>query len=140
VSAYRRPDRILSDEGLQFISNFFIAVMKKLGIETVRTTSYHPQTNGQVERHNSTMATQLRHHVADDPSRWDELLPVITMAYNSQPHRYTGIAPFELVIPRRIPDLTVLDLPPGTSLTNKGTLKDGLPLARKSEFMARLRR
>jgi len=83
VSAYGPPDRILSDQGPQFMSNFFIAVMKMLGIETVHTTAYHPQTNGQGERYNCTMATQLRHYFADDPSRWDELLPVITMAYNS---------------------------------------------------------
>jgi len=140
VSAYGPPDRILSDQGPQFMSNFFIAVMKILGIKTVRTTAYHPQTNGQVERYNRTMATQLRHHVADDPSRWDELLPVITMAYNSRPHRSTGIAPFKLVIPRRIPNITVRNLPPGTPLTNKGKLKDGSPLARKHEFMARLRK
>jgi len=49
------------------MSNFFIAVMKLLGIETVRTTAYDPQTNGQVELYNRTMATQLRHYVADDP-------------------------------------------------------------------------
>jgi len=140
LSAYGPPDWILSDQGPQFMSNFFIAVMRMLGIETVRTTAHHPQTNGQVERYNRTMATQLRHYVADDPSRWDELLPVITMAYNSQPHRSTGIAPFELVMPRRILNLTVRNLPPGTPLTNKGTLKDGSPLARKSEFMARLRK
>jgi len=59
--------------------------MKVLGTETVRTTAYHPQTNGQVERYNRTIATQLRHYVTDDPRRWDELLPVLTMAYNSQP-------------------------------------------------------
>jgi len=139
VFACGPPDRILSDKGPQFMSNFFIAVMKLLGIETVRTTAYHPQTNGQVERYNRTMATQLRHYVADDPSRWDDLLPVITMAYNSQPHRSTGIAPFELVIPRRIPNLPVRNLPPGTPLANTGTLNDELPLARKREFMARLR-
>jgi len=113
------------------MSNFFIAVMKTLGIETVRNTAYHPQTNGQVDRYNRTMATQLRHYVADDPSRWDELLPVITMAYNSQPHLLTGIAPFELVIPRRIPNLTVCNSSSGTPMANKGTLKDGSPLARK---------
>jgi len=140
VSAHGPPDRMPSDQGPQFMSNFFIAVMKMLGIETVRTTAYHPQTNGQVKRYNRTMDTQLRHCVADDPTRWDELLPVITMAYICQPHRSTGIAPFELVIPRRIPNLTVRNLPPGTPLTSSVTLKDGSPLAQKREFMARLRK
>jgi len=140
VSAYGPPDRILSDQGPHFMSNFFIAVMRMLGIETVRTTAYTPQTNGQVERYNRTMATQLRHYVADDPSRRDELLPVLITACNSQPHRSTGIALFELVIPRRIPNLKVHNLPPGTPLANKETLNDGSPRARKHEFMARLRR
>jgi len=140
VACYGPPDRILSDQGPQFMSNFFIAVMKVLGTETERTTAYHPQTNGQVERYNRTTATQLRHYVPDDPRRWDELLPVLTMAYIRQPHRSTGIAPFELVIPRRIPSLSVRNLPPGTPLTNMGTLNDGSPLARKREFMAKLRR
>jgi len=139
VACYGPPDRILSDQGPQFMPNFFIAVMKVLGTETVRTTAYHPQTNGQVERYNRSMATQPRHYVTDDPRRWNELLPVLTMAYNSQPHRSTGIAPFELVIPRRVPSLSVRNLPPGTPLTNKGTLNDGSPLARKREFMAKRR-
>lgn len=121
------------------MSNFFIAVMEVLGTETVRTTAYHRQTSGQVGRYNRTMATQLRHYVTDDPRRWDELLPVLTMTYNSEPHRSTGIAPFELDIPRRIPSLSVRNLPPGTPLRNKGTLKDGSPLARKREFMAKLK-
>ena len=42
------------------MSNFFIAVMKVLGTETVRTTAYHLQTHGQVERYNRTMAARLR--------------------------------------------------------------------------------
>ena len=79
-SVYGAPDRILPDQGPQFTSNFFIAVKKMLRIETVRTTAYHSQTNGQAERYNRTMVTQLRHYVADDPSRWDELLPVLTDA------------------------------------------------------------
>mgnify|MGYP000624673686 CR=1 FL=1 len=68
VSAYAPPERILPDQGPQCMSNFFIAVMKILGIETVCTAAYHPQINGQVERYNRTMATQLRHHVADGTS------------------------------------------------------------------------
>jgi len=69
VACYGPPDRILSDQGPQFMSNFFIAVMKVQGTETVRTTAYHPQTNSQVNRYNRTMTTQLRHYVTDDPRR-----------------------------------------------------------------------
>jgi len=140
VSAYGPPDWTHSDQGPQSMSNLFIAVKKMLGIETDRTTAYHPQNNGHVERYNRTMAAQLRHYVADDPSRSEELLPVIAMAYHSQSHRSTSIAPFELVIPWRIPNLRVRNLPPGTPLTNEGTLTDGTPFARKRKFMACLRK
>jgi len=69
VAHYGPPDRILSDQGPQFMPKFFTAVMKVLGTETVRSTASHPQTNGQVERYNRTMATQLQHYVTDDPRR-----------------------------------------------------------------------
>jgi len=72
VACYGPPDLILSEKGPQFMLNFFVAVMKVLGTETVRTTEYHPQTNCQVERYNRTTATQLRKYVTDDPRRWDE--------------------------------------------------------------------
>jgi len=61
------------------------------------------------------------------------------VVYNSQPHKSTGIAPFERAIPRQFPSVSVHNLPPGTPLKNKGTLIDGSPLARKREFMAKLR-
>jgi len=63
VAAYGPPNRILSDQGPQFTSNFCIAVMKMLGIETVRTTAYDPQTNGQVktvQRYHGYSAATLR--------------------------------------------------------------------------------
>jgi len=84
------------------------------------------------------MGTDLRHYVTDDPRRWDELVPILTMAYNSQPHRSTGIAPFEPFIPRRFPSWSVRNVPPWTPLKNKNTLNDGSPLARKCEFMSKL--
>lgn len=41
--------------------------MKIPGIETVRTSAYHPKTNGQVEQYNLTIVTQLRHYMTEDP-------------------------------------------------------------------------
>jgi len=139
VACYGPRDRILSNQGPQFISNLSIAVRKVLGTETVRSTTHHPQTSGQVERDNRTIATQLRNYVTDDPRRWEELLLVFTRAYNSQSHRSTVLAPFELDFTQRNPILSVRILPPGTPLNNKGTLKYGSPIARNREFMAKLR-
>lgn len=140
VASYGPPDVLLSDQGSQFMSKFFLAVCRTLGIEKRESTPYHPQTNGQVERYNRTIVKQIRHYVADNPRMWDELLPILTYAYNTQPHRSTGIAPFEMVIPRRIPNLTVHSAPPGVSIQAHGTTKDGSPFSVKRSFMARLRK
>lgn len=140
VASYGPPDILLSDQGSQFMSKFFLAVCRSLGIETRESTPYHPQTNGQVERYNRTIIKQIRHYVADNPRRWDELLPILTYAYNTQPHRSTGVAPFEMVIPRRIPNLSVHSPPPGVAIQAHGTTKDGSPLSVKRSFMARLRK
>jgi len=71
VAWYSPPDRIISAKGPQFMSNLFIAVVRVLGTETERTTTYHPHTNGHVERYNRTMAPQLQNFVTDDRRRWD---------------------------------------------------------------------
>lgn len=75
----------------------------------------------------------------EKPRSGDELLLVLTLAYNTQPHRSTATAPIELVVPRRVPGLSVRNVPPATSMSNHRRLRDGSPLAAKRAFMARLR-
>jgi len=87
--------------------SFFRAVMKLLGTRCRYTTPYHPQTNGQVERYNRTPLNQIRAFCEEHPRQWDRLLPALSLAYNTCPHRATGMAPFDLLIPRRMPNLTV---------------------------------
>jgi len=140
VASYGPPDVILSDQGSQFMSKFFLSVCRTLGIEPRASTPYHPQTNGQVERYNRTIVKQIRHYVQDNTRMLDELLPILTYAYNTQPHRSTGIAPFEMVIPRRIPNLTVHSPQPGVAIQSHGGTKDGSSLSIKRAFMARLRK
>jgi len=87
--------------------SFFRAVMKMLGTRCKYTTPYHPQTNGQVERYNRTLLNQIRDFCEEHPRQWDRLLPALILAYNTCPHRATGMAPFDLLIPRRMPNLTI---------------------------------
>lgn len=75
-----------------------------------------------MERYNRTIVKQLRHYVKDDARMWDELLPILTYAYNTQPYRSTGIAPFEMVIPRRIPDLAAHSVPPSVAVQSHGAV------------------
>jgi transposase InsO family protein len=43
------PDIIVSDQGRQFVSEFWNEVYSILGIKLKLSTSYHPQTDGQTE-------------------------------------------------------------------------------------------
>jgi len=58
------PDTLLSDQGTQFMSILTTTLCKRLGIKKQRTTPYHPQTNGSVERlHGTFNCTQYEVHM-----------------------------------------------------------------------------
>ena len=44
------PKTVLSDKKTQFMSNVRKATCKQIGVKQIRTTPYHPQSNGCVER------------------------------------------------------------------------------------------
>ena len=70
---------------------------KQLGIKQLRTTSYHPQTDGAVERFNQTLGNMLTTHTHNNPKEWDEHLSYVVAAYNRTPHSSTGETPFFLL-------------------------------------------
>ena len=69
VAAYEPRATVLSDNGPQFRSTFFQGVCSLLGISNRYFTTYHPQTNGQVERYNRTIVGQLRTFFGDHQDR-----------------------------------------------------------------------
>ena len=56
----------------------------------------HPQTDGQTERVNQVLEDMLCAYVSDRQTDWDSYLPLLEFAYNSRPHKVTGISPFEM--------------------------------------------
>ena len=82
-----------------------------MSIENNFTTTYHPQTNGQVERYNRTILAALRTYVADHPRDWDLYTDALTYAYNCQPHTSTSVAPFELVLSKPPGPLALKPMP-----------------------------
>jgi len=43
------PRKVISDRGLQFVAAFMKELYQLLGIEATTSTTYHPQTDGQME-------------------------------------------------------------------------------------------
>ena len=90
------PKRLISDRGVQFLSNIVKELMKFMGTEHKPTTSYHPQCNGLTERFNKTFATILRKFVDQDQTNWDKFVPYAVFAYN------TGVQGSQMETPHRL--------------------------------------
>ncbi|KAK7893383.1 hypothetical protein WMY93_022535 [Mugilogobius chulae] len=70
---------------------------RRLGISAIKTTPYHPQTDGLVERFNQTLKRMLQKFVVDTGRDWDQWLPYLLFAYREVPQASTGFSPFELL-------------------------------------------
>ena len=91
------PTEILTDQGTNFTSQLLTEVYRLLGIKPIRTTPYHPQTDGLVECFNSMLKSMLRKAVDEEGKDWDCLLPYLLFTYREVPQASTGFSPFELV-------------------------------------------
>ena len=111
VFNYGKPRTLLSDNGTCFTSRFFQNVCSILNVTNQFTTTYHPKTNGQVERYNRTLKAALKSYTDEHPNDWDLYTRVLTFVYNNQPHTSTGYTPFELVLSRPPPPLAVQSPP-----------------------------
>ena len=59
------PLSIISDKGPQFTSHFLKSFQNGLGTQVNLSTTFHPQTDGQVERTIQTLEDMLRSCVID---------------------------------------------------------------------------
>ena len=91
------PDEILTDQGTNFTSRLMHLFNQQLGISAIKTTPYHPQTDGLVERFNQTLKKMLQKFVTDTGKDWDRWLPFVLFAYREVPQASTGFSPFELL-------------------------------------------
>ena len=102
VSRFGVPSSIHSDQGRQYESELFSEVCRVLQIKKTRTTPYHPQSDGMVERFNKTLATMLSAYVNEHHSDWDSYLPYVMMAYRASVHETTGFTPNYLMLGREV--------------------------------------
>ena len=65
-------------------------------------TSYHPQTDGLIERLNQALMAMLKKAAGDEGKDWDKVNPYLLFAYREAPQSSTGFSPFELLYGRSV--------------------------------------
>ena len=95
------PAYLVSDQGKAFTGHVITHLCELYGVQKLRTSPYHAQTNGQVERMNQTIIRMIGKLEEDKKACWSEHLPELLMAYNTTCSAVTGYSPYYLLFGRR---------------------------------------
>ena len=99
---YGIPEEILTDQGANFTSALLGELYRLIGVKAIKTSPYHPQTDGLVERFNRTLKSMLRKVLDGEKRNWDRMLPYVLFAYREVPQATLGFSPFELLYGRDV--------------------------------------
>ena len=95
------PAYLVSDQGKAFMGHIITHLCDLYGVQKLRTSPYHAQTNGQVERMNQTIIRMIGKLEEDKKACWSEHLPELLLAYNTTRSTVTGYSPYYLLFGRR---------------------------------------
>ena len=91
------PKSVQSDQGSNFMSGIFQQVMHELGIKQFRSSAYHPESQGALERFHQTLKNMIRSYCFDTEKDWDEGIHLLLFAVRESVQESLGFSPFELV-------------------------------------------
>jgi hypothetical protein len=95
------PKTIISDRGTLFIARFWEQLQDALGTKLIRSSAYHPQTDGQTKRINQILEDMLRVCALQYDKNWDKYLPLAEFSYNNSYQTSLKMAPFDALYGRR---------------------------------------
>ncbi|GFX63044.1 retrovirus-related Pol polyprotein from transposon 412 [Trichonephila clavipes] len=80
IARFGCPSLITTDQGSQMRSSLFAEFTRILGTDRVKTTAYHPISNGLVERFHRHLKASIKAH---ESSRWTDVLPIVLLGIRS---------------------------------------------------------
>ena len=72
----------MMDNDLAFTSEVVQELCNLLGVKRVRTSAYHPQSNGAIERQHQMVIKMIGRLSQDEKANWPKHLPELIQAYN----------------------------------------------------------
>ncbi|GJS04339.1 reverse transcriptase domain-containing protein [Tanacetum coccineum] len=94
---FRMPKALISDRGTHFCNKIMEKTMKRYGVNHRFSTSYHPQTSGQVENTNRALKRILEKTVKDNPAIWSRKLDDALWDFRTAYKTPTGTTPYKLI-------------------------------------------
>uniref|UniRef100_A0ABD2W6S4 RNA-directed DNA polymerase n=1 Tax=Trichogramma kaykai TaxID=54128 RepID=A0ABD2W6S4_9HYME len=104
VCTFGSPRIIITDQGRNFVSQLMRRVAVRLRAKQVRTSAFHPQSNGSLERSHHALCEYLKIYANSD-HQWDDWVELASFNYNTNVQESTKYTPHEVVFGRlaRIP-------------------------------------
>ena len=96
------PAYLISDQGKAFMGHIITHLCDLYGVQKLRTSPYHAQANGQVERMNQMIIHMISKLEKDKKACWSKYLPELLLAYNATCSTVTGYSPYYLLFGRRL--------------------------------------
>uniref|UniRef100_A0A5S6QHR2 RNA-directed DNA polymerase n=1 Tax=Trichuris muris TaxID=70415 RepID=A0A5S6QHR2_TRIMR len=143
IARFGVPSRVTTDRGRQFNSDLWSTFSKLLGCQHICTSSYHPQSNGMVERLHRHLKSALTAHTLHNRVRWTEALPLVLLGLRTAVKVDLGHAPSELVygsslrLPGEFFERTATDIssdPSGYADRLKSTMQRLRPVAPRANL------
>ncbi|GJW41879.1 reverse transcriptase domain-containing protein [Tanacetum coccineum] len=97
-SRFGTPRAIISDRGTHFCNDQFAKVLEKYGVKHKLSTSYHPQTSGQVEVSNRGLKRILERTVGEHRAKWADKLDDALWAFRTAFKTPIGCIPYKLTV------------------------------------------
>lgn len=100
-SCFGVPEEILTDNGTNFVAAVTEELLKHLQCTHIKSSPYHPQSNGMVERLNGVLKKTMDKIAGGKSGKeWKQYLPAVLMALRNTPHTALGVNPYHLMFGR----------------------------------------
>ena len=101
LGLFGAPAYLVSDQGKTFVGHIITHLCDLYGVQKLKTSPYHAQTNGQVEHMNQMIIRMIGKLEEDKKACRSEHLPELLLAYNATCSAVTGYSPYYLLFGRR---------------------------------------
>nr|GEY67526.1 reverse transcriptase domain-containing protein [Tanacetum cinerariifolium] len=96
-SRFGTPKAIISDRGTNFCNDQFVRIKSKYGVTHRLSTTYHPQTSGQVEVTSRGLKRILERTVGENRALWSDKLKDALWEFRTAFKTSVGCTPYRLV-------------------------------------------